>query len=366
MKATRRTCSTGLVLAGLGVPLLLAGAAGVAGAAPSHPGRVGGPASPAGKPSYVLPSAFSINAAAESVTLPMFRGRTATGGATWYVITESSNARDAKTRGVNYAPKLANALGTRAVQRGRWEGRTLVFSGTVDFRPRHVLIPGPHGFPPRVARPGAVGDARYSPLVSTDSKTVLNATQIANGTGRSDQVRSIDPARHRVTLGLFAGFVDGQRNFYLHDDASLALLAGIEDSTYAPNLNAAPGLGSDAPRSARAAIIPIINGPSGAFNPQRQGLNSALLGQGDPLNIEQEQPSDPVHYSPIWDVTPAVWTAAAIAAGQRHRLTSADAVAAAFAAGQLTSFGTGPANPSLDGLRAAGFISNCPIVEVLH
>lgn len=225
-------------------------------------------------------------------------------------------------------------------------------------------MPGPHGFPPKVSKPGAVGDAAYSPLVSTGNKIVINASQVANSSGRSDTVRSIDYRHHRVTLGLLAGFVDGQRNFYLHLDASVPLLAGIEDSTYAPNLNAAPGIASNAPHSARSAIIPVINGPQGVFNRQRQGLNSSLLGQGDPLNVEQEQPTDPVHYSPVWDVTPVPWTHAAIAAGHRTRLRSGDEVAAAARAGWLTSAGTGPRNDSLGGLRAAGFISNCPVVEV--
>ncbi len=110
-------------------------------------------------------------------------------------------------------------------------------------------------FPPRVSKAGAVGDARYSPLASTDGKTVFNAPQVANRTGRSDTVRRIDYRRHRVTLGLPAGFVDGQRNFYLHLDASVPLLAGIENSTLAPNLNAAPGIASNEPTSARSAIV---------------------------------------------------------------------------------------------------------------
>ena len=51
-------------------------------------------------------------------------------------------------------------------------------------------------------------------------------------------------------------------------------------------------------RSACAAITPVVNGPRGHDNPQRQGLHSALLGEGGPLNIAQKQPSDPVHSRP--------------------------------------------------------------------
>ncbi len=83
-----------------------------------------------------------------------------------------------------------------------------------------------------------------------------------------------------------------------------ALAAAIEGSTRAPNLNAAPGLGSNDPgTSARSAIIPIVNGALGVNNPARQGLQSALLGEGDPLNVTQEEPvfeDGVVLYSPLW------------------------------------------------------------------
>ncbi len=52
-------------------------------------------------------------------------------------------------------------------------------------------------------------------------------------------------------------------------------------------------------------------------NPQRQGLQSAAAGEGDPLNIIREEPecSDPssppncsaLQYSPLWDVHPVAW-----------------------------------------------------------
>lgn len=57
-----------------------------------------------------------------------------------------------------------------------------------------------------------------------------------------------------------------------------------------------PRAGSDGPwLSAREAIIPVVNGPRGAGNPQRQGLQSPVAGESDPLNILREEPecSDP-------------------------------------------------------------------------
>jgi hypothetical protein len=96
------------------------------------------------------------------------------------------------------------------------------------------------------------------------------------------------------------------------------VVAALENATFAPNLATAPRRGSDfCSNSASEAIIPIVNGPFGANNPQRQGLQSAVAGPGDPLDIIREElecsdRSDPaacsaLQYSPLWDVTPVAW-----------------------------------------------------------
>jgi len=311
----------------------------------------------------VLPSAIELDRTAGTVTLPLFRGQH-DGRKAWYIVTESSNKDDAERRGVNHAPKLTNALGTEAVQRARVVDGVVRFSGTVDFGPERLVVPGPNGFPPERFRPGAVGDADYSPLITTNGRTVLNASQVANRSGLHDAVVDIDRKGRRVTLDTFDGFYEDEPLQYLHQEGSVKLIAAIEGSTFAPNLNAAPKVGSnDKDVSARSAIIPIVNGPRGVNNPQRQGLQSALLGQGDPLNITQEEPGDN-EYSPMWDVTPAVWTDRAIESGQRTRLTDAEEVADLFEEGLITSGGAGPRNASLEGLRALPGISNCPIIAV--
>lgn len=64
----------------------------------------------------------------------------------------------------------------------------------------------------------------------------------------------------------------------------------------------------------------------------------------------------------MWDVSPAVWTEAAINSGARVRLEDHEDVADLFAEGLLTSGGTGPPNASLEGLRSLPGISNCPVV----
>jgi hypothetical protein len=321
--------------------------------------------------SYSLPSALNIDIAHETVTLPLHKGRTRNGETTWYIVTESSDQSDATQRGVNYSNKLLNALGTAAVQNARLQGDTLVFDGTVNFGLTHVLVPGPNGFPPTQFAAGAMGDAKYSPLVCIVADgtlpckgVVLNAPQVANDTGVGGSVADIDYERKTVTLSMLGGWVDGQFTLYLRTDASTELVAAIEHSTYASNLNAAPGLGNDEPPSSRAAIIPVVNGIRGDVNPMRQGLESALLGEGDPFNVPQEQPNDPVHYSPIWDVTPVMWTDAAIAAGLRVQLHSQDAVRTQAMAGNIVSALPGTPNTGLGGINAIGAISNCPIIAV--
>jgi hypothetical protein len=323
--------------------------------------------------SFSFPGALNIDVTHETVTLPLHMGATQDGRPTWYVVTESSDQKDAAQRGVNFSNKMLNALGTAAVQKALLDHGKLVFEGTVDFSGTRVLVPGPNGFPPSEYSPGPIADAKYSPLVNIvtqqngqehNTSIVINAPQVANDTGRSPSVAAIDYERRTVTLKMLAGFVDGQFTLYLHTDASSRLVAALQNDTYAPNLNAAPGIANDEPPSSRAAIIPVVNGIRGDANPMRQGLDSALLGEGDPFNVPQEQPSDPVHYTPIWDVTLAMWTDDAIAAGLRVQLHSQDAVRTEALAGNIVSPLPGTPNAGLGGLDAIGAISDCPIIVV--
>lgn len=322
---------------------------------------VAAPATTSAAPALLLRGA-QLDTTAGTVVLPAFRGRSATGGTVWYIVTESSNKADASRRGINWAPRLKNALGTKAVQRARLSGTELIFAGTVNFEPKSLVVPGDEGFPPKRVASGSVGDAKYSPLVTIGDGIVLNASHIANGTGKGDNVVKLDPAKRRVTLKVLTGFTAGKPVHYLRTDASVDVVAALEGSNLAPNLNAAPGLGSNARSSSRSAIVPIVNGIRGVDDPQRQGLQSAVLGEGSPLNIQQSFPG--AAYSPIWDVHPAVWSQAAIDSGQRKRVTSAAQIVSLVRAGALGSGGAGPANTSLGGLKAAGFVSNCPTVAV--
>ena len=315
----------------------------------------------------VLTASARVDVAHEQVTLPLLKG-SFQGSTVWYVVTDDSDRADAQARGLNYVPKLANALGTKAVQRAtKLADGTLAFSGGVDFSPVRSVVPGPAGneFAGGSYTPGAVGDASYSPLVTTGDGVVLDATPVQNASGRHDSVVTIDTAARTVTLASFFGFWNGHRTVYLHQDASSPVVAAAEGSIYAANLDAAPGLGSNEVKtSARSAILPIVNGAVGTTNPARQGLNSALRGEGDPLNINQDIPGQGNgRYSPVWDVHPVIWTQAAINSGQRRLLVSGSDVAGAFSHGLITG-GGGPANASLGGFPAGGFISNCPLVAL--
>lgn len=321
-------------------------------------------ATPAGGESTgFLASAVSLDDAASTATLPLFEGVGPDGSPTHYVITESSDRGDADERGVTHAPKLANALGTPAVQRATLAGGTVVFPGTVDFAPERAVVAGETGFPPRQVTPGAVGDENYSPLITLDGEIVLNASQVANGSGRHDAVVAIDREAGTVTLKTLSGFFEGAEVRYLRLDASVDVVAALEESTLAPNLGLIPGEGSNGPDSARSPIVPIVNGVIEEGDPDRQGLQSAVLGGVSPDNITATLPGDPL-YSPLWDVTPAVWSDEAVADGRRVLVTGNEQLAGLVAAGDITSGGMGEGQELFNGLRALGAVSNCPTLSI--
>ncbi len=341
-----------------------------------------------------LASATQIDTVNATAVLPLYRGLDASGSSVYYIITESNDIEESVRLGVNWTPKLVHALNTIAVQKATTTsgGRSnpnkfpiLKFSGNVDFSPVHKVIPGPDIFPLNPASTaGSVGDAVYSPLVTYDGKTIYNAAHIANKTGLHDKVISMDTVNMTVKMQLVHGFYEGFAILYSSTESTDEDLAALEGNTFAPTLNAAPSAGDDKSfRSAREALIPVINGATGKNNPDRQGLMSAALGEGDPGNIFQEQAGcldssnpaqfcDAVNYSPLWDVHPVKWTQAAIDKGIRHRLTTDKRETIAplnvidlIADGWLVAGAPGgPRNASLGGLAAAELIVNCPIIFV--
>ena len=327
-----------------------------------------------------LESAINLDKVNHTVTLPLYKGD-ANGDRVWFILTDTSDLNEAVRLGINWSPKLANALGTAAVQPAVLSGQQLNktsvvhFAGTVDFSGQRVVLPGPDFFPVLPGtHAGPIGDAAYSPLFTFGNGIVYNGAQIANSTGVHPKVLAFDPGHRMATIKMTEGRYLGRQVLYISTDASDTVVGALENATYAPNLGAAPQRGSDdCANSASEAIIPVVNGQRGVDNPQRQGLQSAVAGEGDPLNIIREEPecsnpSDPaacsaLQYSPLWDATPVVWTQAAIDAGLRVRLNSHEEVEADFNAGLLVNANpAGPSqlDPEIFGLRALGAVINCP------
>jgi len=318
----------------------------------------GPPASGAADSHMLLLRSATENAGLTEVTLPIFKG-IRNGKTVWHVITESSNPDDAARRKVHYSPKMANAKGSGAVQKVKVVNGMFEFLGTVDFTPVRTLVPGAMGFPPQEAKPGAIGEPFYTPLIELPDGTVLNAPHIKNETGEHDRLIAIDLNKKTATFRMTNGFYEGKVVHYVSFNASDPGVSTVEAVNYTPLLGATPRKGSNAPNSALTGLIPFANGQTGKSNPQRQGLSSALLGEGDPFNIVQEIPTGARAdlYSPMWDVNLAVWTPKAMAEGKNVAVKDFTEVARLAKEGYVT----GP-----DGAPwgALGIIVNCPIISI--
>lgn len=322
-----------------------------AAAALAVPAVATGTAHAAGRTVFV---SSAVEKPGDRVQLPLLRG-TSRGRTVWYVVLDASTSAAATRYGVNRSNKLANARGTAAVQKVTVKNGVIDFPASVDFAPDRVVVPGPTGFPPAAAAPGSVGEAGYSPLVQLPDGTVLNAPQIANATGRGDKVVALDTAARTALLQETNGFSRGVAVKYVSTDASDPGVAALEGATYAPALAKAPRAGDDSTASARTSLAAFVNGQTGATNPNRQGLSSALLDGLDPLNVLAWNPTQG-RYSPLWDVFPTQWSAAAVKAGTNTRQKAFADVQDLAAAGVVTGPG---------GARwgAADIVVNCPIIS---
>jgi hypothetical protein len=138
-----------------------------------------------------------------NVTLPLYRGLSASGESVYYVLTDASDFGFARALGINYAPKLDNAAGSPGAQNVRIKDGLITFTGNVDFSPVYTVVPGsPSPFPWKVAEPGALADAEWSSIVVLPSGIVINAYIVANKSGTHDRLKSIDIRHRTVTLSL--------------------------------------------------------------------------------------------------------------------------------------------------------------------
>ena len=310
-----------------------------------------------------------------TITLPLYQGHLrGTGETVWYILTDTTDKGNADALGINWSPKLAySAPGARVAT--LLPNATLEFhSGTVDFSPEHRVTPGnsSNPFPPSVAQPGSMGDKDYSPLVLVENAAgqIYNAPIVAFGVDASqinfcegnadyslvhDKVVSICPGEGTVTIKLTSGFSFARPVVYLSMEASVPLAAALESATVAPKLANIRTGQDDSAFSAVERIFVFANGPTGQDNPQRQGLNSALMGEGSPLNVLGGIPTIATDYSPLWDINLGMWNQEAIDKGYRSRLTEEFAILGFVEEGWITGPGGAP-------YGSVGMIVNCPIV----
>ena len=135
-----------------------------------------------------------------SVTLPLFRGLSPQGKDVFYIITEASDFEVARRMGINYAPKLAEAIGSPGVQNVTLQDGIIKFAGNVDFSPTYKVVAGdpPGYFPPKVANPGSVADDQWSSIVALPSGS---RAQCADRAKRLRQAQSRQSRRHRGPHG---------------------------------------------------------------------------------------------------------------------------------------------------------------------
>lgn len=364
---------------------------------------------------FFIKSLVQIDLEHDSARFPLHKG-TFHGKTYWFILTEASDFGLAHDLNVNFAPKLANiaincpdcvqTVTLTSAPDLKFGEAVIGFEGVPDFSPTRKLVPGPNGFPPLVAEPGAVGDAKYSPFIRIQGSDVIyNAPIVASGDGPFDvkthtntsdralaiHVASLAPAgrfaQSTIDLLIVHGLAAGQPIIYTSTDSSIPLAATIERSTFVPRLQNAPFLGGDdALGSARERIFLFANGQTGASNKQRQGLAhvildghaaedasldntgliAALRNDGDALNVLGDIPSlaDPRHanaYSPLWDAQIGEWTKKAVEQGLNKRQTDENQIL--NLAAQRPDLLTGPGGTPYG---STGFVINCPILAFVN
>jgi hypothetical protein len=310
-----------------------------------------------------------------TVTLPLYRGLSPDGKDVYYIITDASDFAVARRMGIDYAPKLAKAVGSDGVQPVTLEDGIMRFKGNVDFSPTYKVQPGdpPGYFPPKAADPGAVADAAWSSIVVLPSGLVLNAQIVHNDSGSHDRMVALDLKGRSVTLSILDGVQAGRQYFYhLVTDASAAVPAVLEKGVYAPTLAKLPAFGKSLPadNSALLGFSPVLNGRTDIGSGQDQGFSTALANGIDPINVfpiapQNDNPAKTNNYSPLWDAHVSMWTQKAIAEHKVHRIHSMAEQKKLIAEGYLTSAAinpAGPGNPYVGGLRPTQAIINCPVV----
>lgn len=327
--------------------------------------------------------------------VPLFKG-TYNGSTVWYVRMDVSDSVLARTLGLNFAPRLANAdmgcpacietvtssdpiLGNAPVQ----------FAGTVDFTPTRELTPGATGFPPLMAQPGSIAKPGYSDLVRVgNSLVVFNAPIVAIGDGpfdvseahtnTLDRVIAIDEKNMTVDLQFIRAFSHGKDIFYFTFGSTGALSATLERGTFVPGMATLP-FANEEDKGARSPIFTFTNGKRGKNDPDAQGLSHVIL-DNPPGNLSLENPAlleslrqlgdahnvlgsfptlknkkDRESYSPLWDLHIVEWSADVVARNENFAQTDESTITQLAAHGFIT-------NPGGGEVSSSGFVVNCPVL----
>jgi len=322
----------------------------------------------------------TLNVKHGTITLPLYRRSLAgTNQSVWYILTDVSDSNVAAALGLNFSTKLlfmGNASRTGNLD---LNGNIVFDAGTVDFSPERNVVPGPPGaeFPPVSFRPGAVGDANYSPFVrvlnaggvtydapmiafNVEAKDINFPTGNVDYSKVNDQVVAINPFMMTVTLNVINGFSFGRPVWYLSTDASIPLAAAIEHNTFAPLMQHILLGHDDSFASPVERIFIATNGPEegGCDNPLRQGLSADLADSFRPNNVLGGIPTIALDYSPAWDAQLYEWTQDAISKGFRGQNREEFQILNFVRDGLLT----GPGGKKFG---SSGFAINCPIVQRL-
>ncbi len=345
-----------------------------------------------------------------TITLPLYRGVLDSNGPNdgrniWYIVTDTSDEGNAEALGLNFSPKLnysdlppedVDRFTSTTVRRSFFDQEGILHfeSGFVDFSPERSVNPGSTDtsgtnnlLETLDFAPGAVGtdvgdaDGFYSPLTLIENAGghTYNAPAVSNASITTlrgmcdgeidhdlvhDSVLYICPGEGdepgTVTLELVPGFSFGRPVLYLSMDANAPVAAALEGAVHAPALDNIRLGEDDSLFSSVERIFGMTNGPvneaDGVLNPQRQGFNSAILGEGGPLNVLGGIPTIATDYSPLWDLNLGEWTQDAVDRGVPSRLTEEFQILGLVEDGWITG-------PGGSEYGSSGVLINCPIVH---